>query len=141
MYLQQHPRKKKDDIYNYYSIAESYREDGKSKKRIIAYLGALTPEKVQQIRNVLKISISPHTIVTTLDDLIFEDHWHYLDIAFLNHLWDNEWGLSELFLLPEETDKTRTKAVSYTHLRAHETRHDLVCRLLLEKKKKQTNKQ
>src|SRR5450756_1899748 len=25
-------------------------------------------------------------------------------------------------------------AVSYTHLRAHETRHDLVCRLLLEKK-------
>src|SRR5450756_442200 len=31
------------------------------------------------------------------------------------------------------------KAVSYTHLQAHETRHDLVCRLLLEKKKK-TNK-
>ena len=27
-----------------------------------------------------------------------------------------------------------TSAVSYTHLRAHETRHDLVCRLLLEKK-------
>src|SRR5450756_2786793 len=31
---------------------------------------------------------------------------------------------------------TQTRAVSYTHLRAHETRHDLVCRLLLEKKKK-----
>src|SRR5450756_2887591 len=30
--------------------------------------------------------------------------------------------------------------VSYTHLRAHETRHDLVCRLLLEKKKKKINK-
>ena len=29
----------------------------------------------------------------------------------------------------------RAKSVSYTHLRAHETRHDLVCRLLLEKKK------
>src|SRR5665648_980987 len=28
--------------------------------------------------------------------------------------------------------------VSYTHLRAHETRHDLVCRLLLEKKKNKT---
>src|SRR5450759_1287532 len=35
-------------------------------------------------------------------------------------------GLSSAFL----------RAVSYTHLRAHETRHDLVCRLLLEKKKK-----
>ena len=31
----------------------------------------------------------------------------------------------------------RTQAVSYTHLRAHETVLDLVCRLLLEKK---TNK-
>src|SRR5450756_2803833 len=29
----------------------------------------------------------------------------------------------------------KTGPVSYTHLRAHETRHDLVCRLLLEKKK------
>src|SRR5450756_830937 len=29
----------------------------------------------------------------------------------------------------------RPVPVSYTHLRAHETRHDLVCRLLLEKKK------
>src|SRR5450756_2798568 len=28
-----------------------------------------------------------------------------------------------------------SEPVSYTHLRAHETRHDLVCRLLLEKKK------
>src|SRR5450756_2845842 len=28
------------------------------------------------------------------------------------------------------------RPVSYTHLRAHETRHDIVCRLLLEKKKK-----
>src|SRR5450756_2563482 len=37
-------------------------------------------------------------------------------------------------LLPQ---KRVYNAVSYTHLRAHETRHDLVCRLLLEKKKKQ----
>ena len=29
----------------------------------------------------------------------------------------------------------RCEAVSYTHLRAHETSQDLVCRLLLEKKK------
>ncbi|WP_460366137.1 hypothetical protein, partial [Staphylococcus aureus] len=29
---------------------------------------------------------------------------------------------------------SRCRAVSYTHLRAHETLSDLVCRLLLEKK-------
>src|SRR5665648_706893 len=33
-------------------------------------------------------------------------------------------------------DRRGDEPVSYTHLRAHETRHDLVCRLLLEKKKK-----
>src|SRR5450756_1922235 len=33
-------------------------------------------------------------------------------------------------------DRCGHRPVSYTHLRAHETRHDLVCRLLLEKKKK-----
>src|SRR5450759_607763 len=32
-------------------------------------------------------------------------------------------------------ENIKVKSVSYTHLRAHETRHDLVCRLLLEKKK------
>src|SRR5450759_2562809 len=30
--------------------------------------------------------------------------------------------------------ETDVESVSYTYLRAHETRHDLVCRLLLEKK-------
>src|SRR5450759_5499742 len=36
----------------------------------------------------------------------------------------------------ERFDLLGNSPVSYTHLRAHETRHDLVCRLLLEKKKK-----
>ena len=36
--------------------------------------------------------------------------------------------------------ETRERAVSYTHLRAHETGRNLVCRLLLEKKKKKTKK-
>ena len=34
----------------------------------------------------------------------------------------------------------RAVPVSYTHLRAHETVLDLVCRLLLEKKKRKENK-
>src|SRR5665648_1227999 len=38
--------------------------------------------------------------------------------------------------LEEAGFKEGVDAVSYTHLRAHETRHDIVCRLLLEKKKK-----
>src|SRR5450756_1863667 len=38
-------------------------------------------------------------------------------------------------VLTDGTVRGLRGAVSYTHLRAHETRHDLVCRLLLEKKK------
>ena len=37
-----------------------------------------------------------------------------------------------------ETTRPGLQPVSYTHLRAHETVLDLVCRLLLEKKKKTT---
>ena len=36
--------------------------------------------------------------------------------------------------LPEVVVFVKIVPVSYTHLRAHETREDLVCRLLLEKK-------
>ena len=39
-----------------------------------------------------------------------------------------------------KTAMTDAMAVSYTHLRAHETVLDLVCRLLLEKKKKNNQK-
>src|SRR5680860_1713114 len=35
-----------------------------------------------------------------------------------------------------ENERSKYEAVSYTHLRAHETDSYLVCRLLLEKKKK-----
>ena len=38
-------------------------------------------------------------------------------------------------LLAEYGHEVVAAAVSYTHLRAHETVLDLVCRLLLEKKK------
>ena len=40
--------------------------------------------------------------------------------------------------LMEEVMTSAITPVSYTHLRAHETVLDLVCRLLLEKKKKKT---
>src|SRR5665648_1205975 len=42
---------------------------------------------------------------------------------------------SRTWRAPPGRRSARWTPVSYTHLRAHETRHDLVCRLLLEKKK------
>ena len=111
MHLLSQSRKKNNKTYTYYSLAESYREGKSSKKKIICYLGSLTPLKAQQIRNALKVTQTPDTFVTTFDDLLFVDHWHYLDVAFLNHLWEEEWELSKLFPLPDETSKTRKKDI------------------------------
>ena len=94
-----------------YCLGVTYREGKKSKKKIICYIGSLTLLQAQQIRNALKITRTPDTFVATFDDLLFVDHWHYLDIAFLNHLWEKNWNLSKLFPLPDETSKTRKKDI------------------------------
>src|SRR5678810_1362378 len=44
-------------------------------------------------------------------------------------------GIKDLYIGARDLDLT-VRPVSYTHLRAHETGRNLVCRLLLEKKKK-----
>ena len=54
-------------------------------------------------------------------------------------LFDYKPGMADWYDkdLPESIRKgQRLTTVSYTHLRAHETKANLVCRLLLEKKKK-----
>src|SRR5665648_369163 len=53
---------------------------------------------------------------------------------------DRIFRMSEISTSPQKKEmyplvRIPVGPVSYTHLRAHETRHDLVCRLLLEKKK------
>src|SRR5660397_104797 len=45
-------------------------------------------------------------------------------------------GLPGPYCVASSSLDQHIKAVSYTHLRAHETKANLVCRLLLEKKKK-----
>ena len=60
--------------------------------------------------------------------------------ALLNDKVKNIVGHTSLNFSPEDSARLKSDdalmlsiAVSYTHLRAHETRHELVCRLLLEK--------
>src|SRR5665648_129080 len=55
--------------------------------------------------------------------------------SYLLDLWIY-YGVLKIRAIAGSTNSKEEKPVSYTHLRAHETRHDLVCRLLLEKKKK-----
>ena len=65
------------------------------------------------------------------DDVKGQDH---IVTTLTNQIKHNRIGHAYLFCGTRGTGKTT--AVSYTHLRAHETGRNLVCRLLLEKKKK-----
>ena len=56
-------------------------------------------------------------------------------------LADLDLRVKELKRQGKDLEAHRISPVSYTHLRAHETVLDLVCRLLLEKKNKKKKKQ
>ena len=56
-----------------------------------------------------------------------------------DEVWSQEIYKTHKRRAAKENSK-RIRTVSYTHLRAHETVLDLVCRLLLEKKKKANKK-
>ena len=95
-------------------------------------------------------------VVRVLDD--FQEQPELVKNAILSlyylHYWEAVTSASEAFLKKEAlspawrreledimlfiAEQTGDTAVSYTHLRAHETVLDLVCRLLLEKKKHHT---
>ena len=71
-----------------------------------------------------------HKIV---DGLLRENDGRRVPVTLFTKAADSGW---KPWQKPVAMRWASTGPVSYTHLRAHETRHDLVCRLLLEKKKK-----
>ena len=88
--------------HNYYSLVEPYRENGKNRHRVITYLSGLTPEDVQQIKRGFAVMKGLNIETTKIKDLIFENHWRYLDVAFLDVIW-KQWKLSKIF--PQSDDK------------------------------------
>lgn len=96
MYLMPQTKKQGSKSYTYYSIAESYREGSKIFTRILFRLGKLSPTKVEQIKAILEVVRSQEIQVLCLEDLIFSNHWSYLDVAVLNHQWE-AWRLSSVF--------------------------------------------
>ena len=100
-------------------------------------------KKVSQIdiySNKLINTINPHSYCVAKKDKSFENVLQDSDILLPD-------GIGIVWATKVLTGKKITKIagydlfihtmnpVSYTHLRAHETEADLVCRLLLEKKK------
>jgi len=87
--------KYKGQTYRSYSLARSYREDGKNKKETVIKLGKLSDEEVARWKNVLKASRGKGPIVN-LDDVVCTSHIDYLDVMVVLHYWE-KWQLAECF--------------------------------------------
>lgn len=96
MHLSYRTSRHKERTYKSYSIAESFREGKKVRKRIIWPIGKLSDQQAEQIRLVLKVVQSDDQVVTLLKDIVVQDTKAYLDLAVVNNLWD-QWQLDEAF--------------------------------------------
>ena len=95
MYLLTQSRKKKGKVYKYYRVARSYREGQKVHTEILHRVGKLSDEEANQMRVILKLQSGKGPSLTSLAEIVFSDHWQYLDVATLDHIWER-WGLSSV---------------------------------------------
>ena len=86
----------KGQTYKSYSIAESIREGAKVRKRIIWRIGKLTDQQAEQVRLILDVAQHKDQVITRLEDIVVQESRSYLDIAVVNHIWD-QWQLSKAF--------------------------------------------
>jgi transposase len=96
MHLSYSTSKYKGKVYKSYSIAESYRDGKKVKKRTIWPIGKLTDEQAEQIRYICKIAKSNAQLVVQLKDIVVKDTRAYLDLSVVNEIW-NRWQLDDAF--------------------------------------------
>src|SRR5665648_1142891 len=85
---------------------------------------------------LILISTSVHSQVSLKNNFLRIENEQMIQILSFDNNQVVPTSVFSKELNEELINKNSIAPVSYTHLRAHETRHDLVCRLLLEKKKK-----
>src|SRR4051812_1914901 len=90
--------------YRYAQLVESFRrpEDGTPTHRVVAHLGSLSPDQVENLRTALTanreskrviVARPPRRSTTPVPKVL--SNLHYLPVAVLLELW-KEWGLPEL---------------------------------------------
>jgi len=86
----------KEKEYTSYSIAESYREGKKVRKRKLFPLGKLSETKVEQIKLILKVVKGKEHIISSIENIIPLRSLSYLEVAVANHLWE-DWQIDQTF--------------------------------------------
>ena len=82
-----HPKVQNGKRYVYYSIAEGFRSEGKSRKRVLAHLGLLTSEQAETLRLALKMRAHPDYQILRPQEVECQASVSYLDVAVFEKLW------------------------------------------------------
>lgn len=82
--------------YRSYSLARSFRENGKVRKEIVMKLGKLSDKQVHEWKLLLNTMKGKSSNLVPMDDIVTEANYAYLDIAVLLESW-HSWGLNEVF--------------------------------------------
>jgi len=83
------------------------------KKRIICRLGELSKSEAASIRYALAVERKEDAFAAILDDLLFQEHGAYLDVAFPHEMWQ-EWALSNAFSATDRQVPTSHVAEIFT---------------------------
>ncbi|MCK4307907.1 IS1634 family transposase [candidate division WOR-3 bacterium] len=96
MHLVYGTRYYKKKKYTSYSIAESYREGKKVRKRKLFPLGKLSETEVEQIKLILKVVKGKEHILSSIENIIPLKSFSYLEVAVANQLWE-DWQIDQAF--------------------------------------------
>jgi transposase len=96
--------------HDYYSIVEPFRKNGKNQHNKIYYCGRLADDEIKKINYALEILKDFKTEAQKIEDIIFTNHWRFLDVTFLNFIWE-QWGISKIFDQSEEK-KVQTSEIA-----------------------------
>jgi transposase len=96
--------------HDYYSLVEPYRKDGKNQHNKLYYFGRLNDDELKRINYALDILKNCKIEKPKLEDILFNDHWRFLDVAFLDFIWEH-WGISKIFS-QSENKKVQTSEIA-----------------------------
>lgn len=88
LHLLAHPKLQNGIRYCYYTLSQSYREEGRVRKRIVAPLGKLSDEQAEAIRATLRIKNDPSLRLLSLSEIECTRQVRYLDVAVFHELWN-----------------------------------------------------
>ncbi len=86
----------KGQEYTSYSLAESYREGKRVRKRTLFPLGKLSETQVAQIRLILKVVAGKEHILSSIENIVPLKSLSHLEVAVANQLWQ-DWQIDRAF--------------------------------------------